>query len=558
MERRYYTPAPNEQQAEYGSAQSPAAKTVVETCFRKAFVDRDQSVYGPRLQFFTDGQPPFFPTGKEREVLMEEASSVAQFYISDLVGPDGTVLPDKNDEFRNVLEIGSELVKIISDGRNELSLTQQSQALNILGASLYLARNPNATTEIAIGIGGSDSEFTSARFPAYSIPGARITEGIMHFYSERKRQKVAAEVADRLIAEEFGDQGTNPESKAAKRTKRKEIVEAVLDGHIDPMRVLEDEDVEDIQKKYAILKKPPVLKVFFAHEAARAINHTMDPEKIPQRTTENMAALQDYLARFHPEAASQLNMAVDKPWDAHTPYQKAVVRYLAHELRTSDDSVVQKTLALLRKLGQNHGGDMGAELAAEYAAVHPVVFGDRMDLPVSPFVVGETKDPDVRIVIGGKTEREFCAVREYLSKTASADRMIDFMNSLEGETDFDAVNIGSLLKRWKNITRSTRDRYDSNSASFARADLPVHTVQLITSVAATPTYYPTPFDIPSSASTEEVLAHADNLWALNGQLKAGDQSIDRAVLKHVAADYAVLRDDIKRSQALREGQEAHL
>ena len=191
-------------------------------------------------------------------------------------------------------------------------------------------------------------------------------------------------------------------------------------------------------------------------------------------------------------------------------------------------------------------------------AVHPVVFGDRMDLPASPFIVGETRDSDVRIVIGGKTEREFCAVREYLTKTASADRMIDFMNSLEGETDFDAVKIGSLLNRWKNITKSTRGRYDSNSSSFARADLPVHTVQLITSVAATPTYYPTQFDIPSSASTEEVLAHADNLWALNGQLKSGDQSIDRAVLKHVASDYAILRDDIKRSQALREGQEAHL
>ncbi len=557
MERKYYTPAPNEQQGEYSSPQSPAAKTVVEACFRKAFVDRDQKVYGPRPQFFTDGQPPFFPTGKERETLMEEASSVAQFYISDLVGPDGAVLPDKNDEFRNVLEIGSELVEIMSDGRNELSLIQQSQALNILGASLYLARNPNATTEIAIGIGGSDSEFTSARFPAYSIPGARITEGIMHFYKERERQKVAAEVGDRLTNEEFGDQ-TTPDSKAARRAKRKEIVEAVLDGYIDPMRILGDEDIEAIRKKYAILEKPPVLKVFFAHEAARAINHTMDPEKIPQRTAENMTALQDYLTRFHPEAARQLNMAVDKQWDTHTPYQKAVVRYLAHELRTSDDSVVQKTLALLRKLGQNHGGDMGAELAAEYAAVHPVVFGDRMDLPASPFIVGETRDPDVRIVIGGKTEREFCAVREYLTKTASADRMIDFMNSLEDETDFDAVKIGSLLNRWKNITKSTRGRYDSNSGSFARADLPVHTVQLITSVAATPTYYPTQFDIPSSASTEEVLAHADNLWALNGQLKSGDQSTDRAVLKHVASDYAILRDDIHRSQALREGQEAHL
>lgn len=200
---------------------------------------------------------------------------------------------------------------------------------------------------------------------------------------------------------------------------------------------------------------------------------------------------------------------------------------------------------------------MGAELAAEYAAVHPIVFGDRIDLPVSPYIVGETRDPEVRIVIGGKTEREFCAVREYLTRTASAERMIEFMNTLDEEQDFDALKIAGLLQRWRNITQGTRSRYNDSTDKFARADLPVHTVQLITSIAATPTYYPTEYDIPTGASDEEVLDHSTKLWELNGELKGVDSG-DRAILKHVARDYDVLKADMIANGALEQGKEVVL
>lgn len=541
---------------------STAVKTVVNTCLRSAFLDRelDKNSKGTRIQLFTDGQPPFSPTGSAREEFLQEAGNVAEFYIRDMIDPEGNLLPEKNDEFRNVLEVGSELVKIFTNEYSHISLTQQAQSLNILGAALYLARNPDATVEISAGIGGSDSDMTSARFPAYGIPGARITERMISYYAKRKQEKTVVETTDKIINAEFSEFVSDPEIKAQKRTRKKEIVDAIARGEIDINDHLSSEDIDAIYGKYAIPRNRPTFRVFFAHEAARAINHTMDPKKIPQRTEENMKAMQEYMAQHHPAAAAVLELSVDKPWSEHTRYQQALVKYLAHELRTSDDPTVQKTLNVLQKLGQNHGGDMGAELAAEYAAIHPIVFGDRMDLPSSPFVVGQKRDPDVRIVIGGKTEREFCAVREYLTKTANVDRMIAFLEAKreEGTEDSGAEIIPALL-RWKKIAQSKRNSYGTNSnPKFMRPDLPVHTIQLITQIGATPTYYPTPFDIPSSASTEEILSHADNLWSLNSQLKNGDQTVDRAVLKHVANDYMALRDDILSSQALRVGQEVKL
>ncbi len=571
IQRTYYRPAPQmDSEIRSGPAiESPAVTGLFNACVRKQLIDKPNTK-GERVQFFTDGLPPSFPSGTEKEIFIEESKQIIRFYTQDILDTNGNIPPGKSQEFKNMLEIAPELVRILTNSESHISFAQRSQSLNILGAALHLSRHPNTELAISMGIGGSDSDMTSARFPAYVIPAAKIIEELNEFYEKRRKNKLTSELAEKMVIEEFTNlPDDDPDIKARKKARKKELFESIESGKINPEDYFSDTQTQEIHNRHAIRVNRPRLRVFFAHQAAIAINHTMDSTKIPNRTQENMNALRIYMTTFHPKIAPHMELIVDTPWKEHSPYQTVLIEYLAYELRESQDLNIQKTLAVLRKLGGNHGGEMGAERAAEYAAAHPAVFGDRMNLPYTMYLEGENKNPAINITIGGKTEREFCAVREYLTRIVNAKRLKTFiankaLSASDSKQKQRLQGMIASISRWEDMIAQRRNRYGNigDEGVIAKADLPIHGIQLITTIGQTPTYYPTEYDIPTGTSDSDVAQHAADLDALNERLKVQGSTLDRSRLKNVRTDYQIMAEDMrivtKAGVTLEEGKEVYI
>ncbi len=451
-----------------------------------------------RLRVFEDGKEPrpVIDNSHRFERAAEQliANNYGHYFTSE-----GTIKPEYKQAWSNVTEIAPSLIKILSDRLQTdrptyISMIQEDYALNLIATALFLIDNPDADIKILMGIGGSDDEFTTSRFVSYALPALEMAEALADFYQERDQAKqLDAAVKKRL--EEFL---ATPEAQALSpddlKKRKREIAQIT-----DPSQILTEGDIVEIRRTYAIRTTPAKIEFKFAHHAAQTVNSTMDKDKIIARAGDNITALRKFVDTCYPNLSDNVNYIEDKPWQEHSLYGRMLLEYMASLLRESDDPVIKSTLATLQDRGKNHGGNDGAERAAEYAAAHPIIFEDRLSVPATN-TFDDGRKADLLITIGGRPERHFNAIRNFLSKNVTSDGLIRYVLTKAAQTtdETERLNLQRLaqrIQRWEEIITHTRAGYRRGTRTV-RADLPIHELLEITTLGEAPTYYASKFDRP--------------------------------------------------------------
>jgi hypothetical protein len=512
------------------------------------------SSYTDRISFFTNGDRPYSPfnavnipkdvmvaldpdlkqaqnEGKElrnavANRLMEQAKKVVAFYCADYFSPDtadGFASEADKRKFFNMREIAPQIVRILSDRDNYISMVAEEHALNIVAAALHMVRYPETQMVIRVGIGGSDDKLTTARFPAYAIPPLRIAEQVNNIYEERKRQKMKVAAFEKVIQEREKEKG----KKLEKNEKREIDQQIPVDETSRYEEILTNKEYESALQTYSIAQNPVKIQFAFAHEAAIAINETKNPEEIRRRTDENMHVLDGYIDSHFPSQQDNVEYIVDKPWSEHSKHITLQMEYLSSILRErrKEDPTIDQTLSILERMGVGHGGEKGKEEAAVYAAAHPFIFRDRVNLPFANYYQPQdglretsiTQNPHILLTIGGEPERQFCAIREFLAKEANPEGFKEFIQKkAEATTDEQEksyyTRIIRATQRWQQIVDTQRKNIGNspNNNSQNRADFPIHVIPLITKIGEKPVYYATPSDEPYGVDLNQ---HINNVTA---------------------------------------------
>ena len=156
----------------------------------------------------------------------------------------------------------------------------------------------------------------------------------------------------------------------------------------------------------------PNLRFLFAPHAAIELNH-MDPYKVLSHTQQTIALTQAYIKKFHPEIIDYVEFVIDTPWEKHTPETTDIIKKLTQIVIESNDPDIQETVESLRKRQNKHSN--GYDSAEQYAAIHPLLFGDQMGTPPTNILKSD-KQSLFTVSIGGRPERMFNRLRDFLSK----------------------------------------------------------------------------------------------------------------------------------------------
>lgn len=530
-----------------------------------------KAVVKDRIQLFSDGEAPYSPMSgipyevdtpkglrtknsfDRKEAFVEQAKFAIARYCQDYFEADGSIASKHEQDWYNLVEIAPELVKIMTSRDNYVTLAHENHAVNIIASATHMARYPETQIVLRTGIGGSDDEFTSHRFAAYGLPALKIAEDIQSFYAQREDERLVHAAIDKAKDLSVDYLNTPSLSRGFRKDLSDQVRAIIKQDGLEAL--LSPEEQTQVCRKYAIAQDPISIQFFFADEAAIAINHTMDAEKIPARTAENTEALADHVNTFHPAVAEKVTYLKDIPWSSHKPYARTLIEYLAEELRQADDKTVRETLSTLETLGDNHGGENGSQRAAEYAAMHPLPFGDRLNLPFTSYLQGVSDNPTINITVGGRTERHFCAIREYLSTTANPTRLVAFIEAKidQGIADEEVTQYTRMIQqinRWERRVGVIREKYvdehDPNP-KLARPDKPLHDIMLVTNVGYTPTYYATEYDRPWDSDAGQYYDYLQSeVEQLATKAKSADlaqeNALKRSRLHGVMFDIAALRE----------------
>lgn len=549
----YYTPTP---QQGFGGTRLELPNYLKDSKYFNTLVHKCLTPFQrrtpERIQVFTNGDDPYPPTdSSHRALFMKETAEVVARYSQDLLTADGNLMPGREQEWFNLIEIAPRLIEIMTNRDNYITLVQKSQTLDIVATALHMARFPNTEVVFRIGIGGSDDEFTSARSAAYGVPALKILEQINKLYDERKQSKLLAAAIRKGFADYERLHGIP--SPKEERTKISNRISA-NGNYADDLTV---EKQAAVLAENAIPSNLPRIEFFCAYQAAIAINHTMDPDRVRQRAVEGIDVLRQYVISRHPQIAGQVGFLEDIPWAEHKPHSKIILEYMAHLLRSSTEDTIQDTLTTLQNLGNKHGGQNGAEQAAEYAAIHPWAFGDRLNLPYTRYLEGSKTNPTINITIGGKPERHFCAIRDYLSKYANPDGLLEFIRSkLEQSSDSQErdflARLAGRVERWKRRIDWVRQKQyapdlnqNPSDHTVIRPDRPLLSVSLVTSIGLSPTYYATEFDRPHNTDPFEYDAFLRQQaeWFVNHPPTNEGEALRRLTLQAIVFDMQALRGD---------------
>lgn len=514
QERRYYTPSTR------GAAHpevSAVPKIIEQSRSMSVLTERLAASFGQRetgvVKVYHNGDNPYYPRDREHKTEFDSAvREVVYSRCQDLLDETGKVLPEATKEWDNVLQIAPALSSILLSRQGHIVSVGEEHATNVFGFAIDVARDPSllGRTVINTGFGGSDSEYTSTRLPAYAIPALTMHEQIVDFYKAREQVVVIKERRSRAYNTEVA-QRQESLGRELTREERAEIGKAIADSSYG-LPELSAEDIGELRTKNAIITTLPTVRFFFASQAAIAINHTMQPDKVRARTAANLETVKGFVSEHYPHLESSVRYAQDIPWDQRKHSSMVVVEYCAHVLRDSQDPSIQNALTTLQKLGGNRGGEKGRERAAEYAAIHPLVFGDRLDIPVTYHMQGIRSNPDVMITIGGRPEIQFNAIREYLSRNANPEGLLEFIEQ-RGRRTHDHKKKAELetmayrVRLWMQQAAKRRERYQNGHdlPTTPRYDLPHTSIRLGGEIGAFPTYYLTEHDAPIGTNVGDQL-----------------------------------------------------
>jgi hypothetical protein len=241
---------------------------------------------------------------------------------------------------------------------------------------------------------------------------------------------------------------------------------------------LSDDELKDIMDTNGIPTQGPKVLLLSGASAARAINHTMDSEKIAVRNDENLKIIREYVNTYHPDVAGQVEIANGLAWPEATNegeasisnYTRTVMDYLADVLDKADEPEIKHAVDNLKKRGERRGGEAGKKGSMLYAASHPKFFNDRLNLPFGKMLDRKGKQPRMVISLGGKTEKQFDIARDYLSTHASVE---GFQAHLwdsaipQAETFEEAQELVGFYwasKKWQEMTEQFRSATYTNDA----------------------------------------------------------------------------------------------
>jgi hypothetical protein len=503
---KYYTPTSLEAHGVTSQSEEIGQQTINFKGIRKLTGNILESYSKNDITVFHNGDPLESARTTDKKRFEGEMGRVVAGKCHDMFTKDGRLRQESVQEWNNVIEIAPKIHNAFLNRENYIDNISREQSVNLAAFAIDVARNPELLGETVLntGFGGSDDEFTSTRLPAYTLPALKIARDLKDIYRERENSVIYAFMEEKLFRQFSGGRMKNEVKNKDERVKiYNEITEVLhanpdnLDENMMEMRqdaVPTNEELTSLRKEYSIAMKMPKVRFFFASNTAMAINHTMEPEGIRKRSDKNISVINEYIDQNFSDVAEQTEVIEDLPWNKHTPYGKVMIEYLTHLLRTSENVSIQKTLKNMERYGGNHGGEAGMQRAGEYAAAHPLLFQDRLDLPWMQYLEGVRANPKVNIIIGGRTERGFSALRNELSERASSEGLKGFI--LEKISDTQDDNEASILKslndrieRWESIVAKRRDNYKDYHSQVCRPDKPYQSIQLITSIGKLPTYY---------------------------------------------------------------------
>jgi hypothetical protein len=493
IEKKYYTPTSREK---FVKTQDPIEfddKVKKSKAIRRltgALLDGYSQDKQNPVKVFHNGDDPRSPRTKgHKEEFEPMMAKIVAERCGDLFDEAGSIIPERSQEWSNVLEIAPMVHNAFLKRGNYIDAVARNQSINLAVFSINVARNPEllGDTLLNVAFGGSDNEYATTRLPAYALPAIKIVRELKSGYDQRESKIIANEREQKVYKDITLGRGEH-EIEGSERGMAYKEAKRILaaeneDLSEDEKKMKNDsiptaEEMDELRRRYGIPSVMPSIQYFFAGEAAAAINHnTMDPEKIRARTEGNINILREYIETHHSDVAEHVRIVRDVNWDNHTPYAQMVIEYLADIVNNNQRETIKGALETLEKHGENHGGLNGRLEAGKYAATHPLEFGDRIDLPGANYVHEQGRKPKMNITIGGSTEERFWALREELSEKANSSGLKGYIDKkIETTGDEDVIvnleRMKARIGRWEDRVGKIRAGYTESNSYIARPDRP--------------------------------------------------------------------------------------
>ena len=549
------------EQLRYARSVQPVEQTGVPD-HRSPFSDKlteslAQVYFGEKTKAFTanSGTLSVSPSSKNAK-LPEGHADMAQVFRSELSAAVSDMTHDvdpRSDEGKRVSEMAPALTGAILGG-SLIEGVQSSHLVEVAKWAVAASKNPDiiSRTTIRTGLGGSDDPEMSMRLPAYALPALDVWSRLHDVQTQReavlekrKLMYVAKQVVQPRHADEL-DQASATEDRARKKelfTQINQEAAALLEEY-----EFDEETQRDLEAAAGIFEMPKI-EFFTASNAAITVNE-MDSEKVMANTKKSQDAIGEFTRTFYPEAVDSLTFRTDAPLvmanaDGTLTREGLVVSYLENLLERYDGEDVLAVMDTLRKRGVNHA--QGDEVRAElYAALHPVLFADRMEVPV----VGNTRPRDAavaNITIGGKPERLFNEIRTLLSDKAESGDFVEFAGARLESGDISEKDF-AVIQRWAGFVNGARKKYEKGDiADWTRPDLPAITLPLITKVGQTPVYYRTRADVPLTATAVQDVRTAGGFDQYFDAKREADEAKfgpppaeEKAKIGHAITDTAII------------------
>lgn len=465
----------------------PEAETLYSK-FATAVATRVTNAIGQRHLTLIDHRGNYQLTNDDREKIRYTTTQIVQESMGDL--------DPRSADAKRIIEMGPLLLDTVI-ASPYIDAVNKHYLLDLVRWSIEGARNPEliARTTIRVGFGGSQDEQIPMRHPAYYLPAIDLWKKIDAVRKSRE-EKVDKLKADYVFhTHETDGMEKEEKQKLYERTQTEAQLKKLDSGILEQLR------------KNAGIFEMPQIEFFFVPNAGIAIN-TMDPKKVQTQADASMKLIGSFLRRFYPDAFSATQFKVDSPSKKYGIYSRIALDYLVNVIDRYDGEDLSTLMELLRKLGNNHGRENGHALAGHYAAIHPVVFQDLLSLPPLSSIIDEDSSW-ANITIGGRPERLFNRIRELLSEHSSPEDFLQFVQDNIHNYSENPEYQDSVVKRiayWVVALKNRREQYKTQSSqNWARADLPLITVPIITDIGAHPVYYFTPYDIALTRENIEMM-----------------------------------------------------
>lgn len=470
--------------------------------------------------------------------------------VTQVIAESAQGLEPKSGEAIRVSEMAPDLLEALISSPTIVGITPEYYA-NVVRFSIEAARNPKLISEtvIRVGFGGSDDSEVSMRWPAYLIPALNLLEKFDVVRNKRRDAATRALINSRYKTMVSGQNfaGMEKSEIAAKKTQ---IGEQAREDVLNDVYQFAEDEINRSSEEAGVFELPSV-ELFFVPHTGITINHK-DKDRTLGHTKKSIKLASAFLDRFYPQYKKYFHVEIDKPWKHDFMYTDLLFGYFEEVIQ---DHANTEVLQALKGRSANHinGAAHHTHSTPEalYAALHPIIFGDQLGVPVLPAVMRRNLGL-VTITIGGRPERLFNHVRDVISEHATIEGLTTYIQKkVQGETDQKRINtlmhIQKRLQNWHETTENRRVRYSvDDSFRYASADLPLLMLPLITTIGQHPVYYQRAYDLPLTQST--IAEISDKL--MDGLMEQkffefGDTGHEaRALLKSLQTDMRVLTERV--------------